>query len=326
MAKEEKKYAKNVNLIFKEISEKNMNIKIKAWINAFRLRTLPLAIASIGMGGFLSASYGGFKTDIFLLCVLTTVLLQILSNLANDYGDYMNGADLIGRIGPARAVQSGAISPGAMRNAVIIVALLSFFSGIYLLYRSSSFQSLNAFGLFLGLGILAIIASIKYTAGKNPYGYSGLGDISVLIFFGWVGVCGSFFLLSGTMYVELILPATACGLFATGVLNINNIRDIESDAEAGKRTIPMRLGRKKAVWYHIVLITTAIICAITYTLITYRNLWQFLYLVSVPLFIINIVKVRISDSKNLDPYLKQMALSTLLFVFSFGTGLLLSGS
>jgi 1,4-dihydroxy-2-naphthoate octaprenyltransferase len=303
-----------------------MSINTDAWIKAFRLRTLPLAIASIGMSGFLAGGYGSFKLGIFLFCILTTVLLQVLSNLANDYGDYMNGADLTGRVGPERAVQSGAISPSSMRNAIILFAILSFSSGIYLLHISSVFQSMNTFGLFLGLGIFAIIASIKYTAGKNPYGYAGLGDISVLFFFGWVGVCGSFFLQTKTMHTEIILPATACGLFATGVLNINNIRDIESDAEAGKKTIPMRLGRKKAIWYHIALLTTGFLCALLYTIITYKSPWQFLFLVTLPLFIINIVKVKTLDSRNLDPYLKQMAISTLIFVLSFGTGFLLSVS
>ncbi len=297
-----------------------------AWLKAFRLRTLPLAVASIGMGGFLAAAYGSFKLEIFLLCILTTILLQILSNLANDYGDYVNGADLIGRIGPERAVQSGEISPAAMKNAIVLFSFLSFATGITLLYISDTFQSINTFGFFLVLGVFAIIASIKYTAGKNPYGYSGLGDISVLIFFGWVGVCGSFFLQTGELYAATILPATSCGLFATGVLNINNIRDIVSDTEAGKRTIPSRLGREKAVLYHIVLLSAGFLCAVIYIIITYKNPWQLLFLVSVPLFIINIVKVKTLDSRDLDPYLKQMAISTLVFVFSFGTGILLAVS
>ncbi|HSZ24464.1 MAG TPA: 1,4-dihydroxy-2-naphthoate polyprenyltransferase [Cytophagaceae bacterium] len=300
------------------------SIPYNAWLKAFRLRTLPLALASISMGGFLAAGYKNFKIEIFLLCILTTVLLQILSNLANDYGDYMNGADLTGRIGPERSVQSGAISPAVMKNAIVLFAFLSFASGLYLLYISSTFQSFNTFGFFLVLGILAIVASIKYTAGKNPYGYSGLGDISVLIFFGWVAVCGSFFLQTRTIYLEILLPATSCGLFATGVLNINNIRDIESDAEAGKKTIPMRLGKEKAVWYHMALLLTGFLCTLVFTILTYKSLWQLLFLISVPLLILNIVKVKTLDSKNLDPYLKQMAITTLIFVFSFGIGFLLS--
>jgi 1,4-dihydroxy-2-naphthoate octaprenyltransferase len=294
------------------------------WVKALRLRTLPLALASISMGGFLAAAYGSFKLEVFLLCILTTILLQILSNLANDYGDYENGADLVGRIGPERAVQSGAISPASMKRAIILFAILAFVSGIYLLYISLAFQSINTFGIFLLLGIVSIIASIKYTAGKNPYGYSGLGDIAVLIFFGWVGVCGSFFLQTGNLNLALLLPATSCGLFATGVLNINNIRDIESDTNAGKRTIPSRLGREKASWYHISLLSIGFLCAVIYSILTYKSPWQWLFLVSVPLFMFNIVKVKTLESKDLDPYLKQMAISTLVFVASFGTGILIA--
>ncbi len=298
--------------------------KTNAWIKALRLRTLPLAVSSIGMGGILAASVNAFRLDIFLLCISTTILLQMLSNLANDYGDFKNGADLTGRIGPVRAVQSGIISPESMKNAIILFTLLAFISGVYLLYISKGLDSINAFGFFLALGIVAIIASIKYTAGKNPYGYAGLGDISVLLFFGWVGVMGSFYLQTGFVSTSIMLPATSCGLLATGVLNINNIRDIQSDTEAGKKTIPMRIGRKNALLYHIFLLFMAIGCAITYTLITYKSVEQFLFLVSVPLFISNIVKVKTVEAKNLDPYLKQMALSTLVFVVSFGIGILLS--
>jgi len=298
--------------------------KTSAWIKAIRLRTLPLAVSSISMGGFLAAFYGAFRLDVFLLCICTTILLQMLSNIANDYGDFKNGADLTGRIGPVRAVQSGVISPESMKNAMVLFTLLAFISGVYLLYISKGLESLNVFGLFLGMGIVAIIASIKYTAGNNPYGYAGLGDISVLIFFGWIGVIGSFYLQTGYIKPSLLLPATSCGLFATGVLNINNIRDIASDTEAGKRTIPMRIGRKYAIYYHIFLLTIGISCAIFYTIITYKSVEQFLFLVSVPFFISNIVKVVKLDSKYLNPYLKQMALTTLLFVVSFGIGLLLS--
>jgi len=301
-----------------------MSEKKQAWIKALRLRTLPLAVSSIAMGGFLAASFEGFRIDVFTWCIITTVLLQILSNLANDYGDFMNGADLTGRIGPVRAVQSGLIQPGEMKTAIILTAVLAFASGIYLLYISEALKSLNAFGFFLTLGLLSIVASIKYTAGKNPYGYSGLGDIAVLMFFGWVGVCGSFFLQTGSFYTAILLPATSCGLFATGVLNINNIRDITSDIEAGKKTIPSRIGKNKAAVYHILLITTGLFTAILYTITNFNNSWQWLFIATIPLFIVNIVKVKTLEAHRLDPYLKQMALTTLLFVISFGIGLLLS--
>ena len=157
---------------------------IKAWLSAFRLRTLPLALASIGMGSFLAGAEGLFDWQIFVFCALTTIFLQILSNLANDYGDSVHGADSLDREGPQRAVQSGQISKKDMFGAMVVFAFLSLISGLYLLYLA--IDSTQSFWLFLGLGILAIIAAITYTAGKRPYGYAGLGDISVLLFF-WVG-------------------------------------------------------------------------------------------------------------------------------------------
>ena len=215
------------------------------WIGAMRPRTLPLAIACIGMGAFLAADADSFDGAIFGLSVLTTILLQILSNLANDYGDSQHGADSAERQGPARAVQSGAISPAAMRRSIILFAGLSFISGVTLLYLALGWQW-QTFLFFLGLGLLSILAAITYTASKKPYGYVGLGDLSVVIFFGLMAVLGSSYLYLGHLHVAYVLPALSCGFFATAVLNVNNIRDIESDTAAGKRSIPVRIGRPAA--------------------------------------------------------------------------------
>ncbi len=206
-------------------------MNIKAWIEAARLRTLPLALASIGMGSFLAAAHERFSWAIFGLTALTTIFLQVLSNLANDYGDTINGADSAEREGPQRAVQAGIISAKAMFRGVVLFAVLSLVSGLSLLYISVT--SMQVFWLFLGLGILAIIAAYTYTAGSNPYGYAGLGDISVLLFFGWLAVIGTYFLHTQFFQWDIVLPATTLGLFSVGVLNINNIRDIESDKKAG---------------------------------------------------------------------------------------------
>ncbi len=162
-------------------------MNMQAWLSAIRLRTLPLALASIGMGSFLAASLGQFSLKICVLCSLTTILLQILSNIANDYGDSIHGADSLERQGPKRAVQSGQISAKHMLQAIIVLAVLAFCTGIYLLYEALQDASRQTIFFFLGLGILSIMAAITYTAGKKPYGYMGLGDISVFIFFGLVG-------------------------------------------------------------------------------------------------------------------------------------------
>jgi 1,4-dihydroxy-2-naphthoate octaprenyltransferase len=292
------------------------------WIKAFRLRTLPLALSCITMAGFLASSAGAFRWDIFLLCIITTIFLQVLSNLANDYGDFVNGADSIDRTGPQRAVQVGAISPAQMRVAIIIFVLLCLVSGISLLLISFGLNW-NAILFFLGLGVLSIIAAITYTVGKKPYGYAGLGDISVLLFFGLVGVMGSYYLFTKTVSWYEVLPALSCGLFSIAVLNINNIRDIESDRKAGKFSIPVRIGRESAIRYHWFLLVLGISTSLVYTILVLQSPWQLLFLLSVPLFIKNGIAVTKKSSQELDPYLKQMAISTLIFVMLFGLGLIL---
>lgn len=296
---------------------------MKAWLHAFRLRTLPLAISCIGMGSFLAAAEGFFQWDIFFLAVLTTVFLQILSNLANDYGDAVSGIDSAERKGPKRAVQSGAISKEQMRKAMIVFVVLSLISGIVLLLVSFGLNW-SALLFFFGLGLLSIVAAIAYTVGKRPYGYVGLGDISVLLFFGIVGVGGSYYLFTQTINWMVLLPAFSCGLFSIGVLNINNIRDIESDQKAGKYSIPVRIGKQNAAIYHVAISLFGVLSAVIFVVLNYVGVWQLLFLLTSPfLYSINVAVLN-KPSEQLDPYLKRMAISTLLFVLLFGIGLLVS--
>src|SRR5688572_5636586 len=296
---------------------------LKPWIKAFRLRTLPLALSCIGMGGFLAASNGDFQWNIFLFSVLTTIFLQILSNLANDYGDSIHGADSADRKGPSRAVQSGAISPGQMKTAIGIFVALCLISGVTLLLISFGLNW-SAIFFFFGLGVLSILAAIAYTIGKKPYGYAGLGDFSVLIFFGLIGVMGSNYLFTKQLNWIQILPALSCGFFSMGVLNINNIRDIESDKNAGKYSIPVRIGRIRAIAYHWFLLSGGMITALAFIAFTYQSPLQLLFILSFPLFIMNGLAIQRNPSEKLDPYLKQLAFSTLLFVVLFGLGQILS--
>lgn len=298
-------------------------MQIKPWISAFRLRTLPLALSVIAMGSFLAAAQGLFRWPVLLLAALTTLLLQVLSNLANDYGDSVHGADAGDRKGPSRAVQSGQITPAAMKRAMIIAAILSLLSGLWLLWVALGSQ-LQLFFTFLGLGLLSILAAIGYTNGKRPYGYAGLGDLSVLIFFGLIGVGGSYFLHTQRIDWQVMLPALSCGFFSVGVLNVNNIRDIESDEAAGKFSIPVRIGRRNAVIYHWALIAGGLLCGALYVLQNQGGYTSWLFLVSLPLFFkVGLGVQTHDDPARLDPFLKMMALSTLLFVISFGIGILL---
>jgi 1,4-dihydroxy-2-naphthoate polyprenyltransferase len=297
-------------------------MNVSSWLKAFRLRTLPLALSSILMGSFLAASVGKFHPGIFCLSVLTTIFLQILSNLANDYGDSIHGADNIERKGPSRAVQSGAISSAQMKVAIKFFIALSLISGISLLVTAFGVDW-QAILFFLSLGLLSIVAAIAYTVGRKPYGYMGLGDISVFIFFGLVGVLGSYYLFSKSFSSALLLPAASCGFFSIGVLNINNIRDIDSDKKAGKFSVPVRIGRQKAIIYHWFLLLAGVLCGILYSILTFHSILQFLFLLILPLFLVNGMAVSKKPSQALDPYLRQMALSTLAFVLLFGIGLLL---
>lgn len=291
---------------------------MKAWISAARPRTLPLALSCILMGSFLAAKTGDFNWSIFGLAILTTILLQVLSNFANDYGDTQNGADSHERVGPQRAVQSGEISPTQMWRAILVTAVCAFLSGISLLWTSFGADYYRDLLAFLALGIASILAAYFYTAGSKPYGYAGLGDISVLLFFGLLGVLGVAYLFQKEFYFYQILPAISCGLLATGVLNLNNIRDIDSDKKAGKITIPVRLGKTNSQVYHIALLGLSMLAMVVFAI--YFVEMEHWYLIAFPLFIFNII--RLYKIPNPDPLLKQLALSTLLFVILTGWSML----
>ena len=231
------------------------------WIKAARLRTLPLSMSGIILGSFIARwrimeEGGTWDWRIFAMALIVTLLYQILSNFANDYGDGIKGTDKL-RVNEAeqRAVASGRITAAQMRNAVILFSILSFIATIVLLYLAFFKDNLmNHFYTFVGLGVACILAAIGYTMGKKPYGYLGLGDLMVFIFFGLVSVCGSYFLFTKHFDWDILLPATAVGLLSAAVLNLNNMRDIESDAASGKKTLALRLGFKKAMVYEIILL------------------------------------------------------------------------
>lgn len=295
--------------------------KRQIWLAAMRLRTLPLALACIMLGAFLAAANDLFRWPVTILCLLTAVFLQILSNFANDYGDSLHGADHGERLGPQRAVQSGAVSATAMKRAVLVTGLLAAVSGLSLVIIAFGLSALPIVLLFLVLGAASIWAAVNYTAGKRPYGYAGLGDLFVLIFFGWVGVVGTYYLQAQSLPWELFLPATSAGLLAVAVLNVNNIRDIDSDKLAGKITIPVRLGPERARIYHWCLLIMAFVLACLYVVLTYQAPWQFLFVLAGPLLLKNGSTVtQTYDPLKLNPLLKQMVFTALIFDFLLGLG------
>lgn len=303
---------------------------MKSWIAAARPRTLPLSLASIILGSLLALANLQFSWKILLLASLTTIFLQILSNFANDYGDAVSGKDTDQRVGPRRAVATGDITKEAMLRGIVITAVLSLISGVWLLiesFRDAGFSTGGLadipaqFWVFLVLGLLSIAAAVGYTNGKRPYGYAGFGDIAVLIFFGWVGVLGTYFLHTLSFMPLLLLPATSVGLFATGVLNINNIRDIDTDTLTGKRSIPARLGRALAIRYHWGLLMAGMACALAYSFLNETSPLGYVYVLAFPLFVLNGRAVATHQRPaELNARLGQLALSTLLFVVLFGVG------
>lgn len=295
----------------------------KPWIQAFRLRTLPLALSSIALGSFIAYYDGAINWKVCVLAALTTLFLQVLSNLANDYGDSKHGVDSEKRVGPMRAVQSGKIKPKKMKGVVILFMLLSLLSGLWLIYEGTKGISFSTVLIFLVVGLGAIAAAVKYTIGENPYGYSGFGDLFVFLFFGLVGVIGTYFLNTHTFKWELILPASAMGFLSAGVLNLNNMRDRVNDKVSGKNTLVVKMGIEKARWYHLFLLLGSVIAGLSYMLINYHSPFQMLFLLTIPMLWINVTVVfKNTIPEELDPYLKKLALTSLLFSLAFGIGLL----
>ena len=302
------------------------------WIKAARLRTLPLSISGIIMGSFIARwklLQNGETWDItiFALALLVTLLYQVLSNYANDYGDGLKGTDK-NRIGEAeqRAVASGKISASQMRNAVILFALLSLVATFYLLYKAFFPNFINEFYTFIGLGVACILAAIGYTVGKKPYGYLGLGDIMVFIFFGLVSVCGSYFLFTKSFDWDILLPASAIGLLSAAVLNLNNMRDIENDEKSGKKTLALRLGFKNAMIYEMIILVLPPILVLMYMMINHLQeqgkYYAFIFFVTVfPLMSLRRKIMAVKEPKELDPFLKQVAMITFVMSILVAIGL-----
>lgn len=296
--------------------------QIKSWIHAARLRTLPLALSGIILASLIAYGQGFFKLNLFLLAIITTLLLQILSNFANDYGDFKHGTDNEKRVGPIRAVQSGAISSKAMKTGMFITGFLALCTGILLLVFALG-ETLNlTFLLYLLAGILAIIAAIKYTVGQRNYGYQGFGDIMVFVFFGITAVLGTHFLMTLKFDRQVILPATAIGLLSSSVLNVNNMRDIENDKMSGKKTIAVRLGIVQSKMYHALLILAALILLIVYTNLSGKPIVGLSLFFPFGILFFHIMRIfKAQTQKELDPELKRLSVTTLLISIWLGIGL-----
>lgn len=302
------------------------------WIKAARLRTLPLSLSGIIMGAFIAkwrlyGEGGTWDWKIFALALVVTLLYQILSNYANDYGDGVKGTDAK-RINEAesRAVASGRITAKQMKNAVILFSVLSFIATVALLYVAFIPEYMNEFYIFIGLGAASILAAIGYTVGKKPYGYMGLGDLFVFIFFGLVSVCGSYFLFTKTFSWDILLPGTAIGMMSMAVLNLNNMRDIESDRLSGKNSLALRLGFKNAMIYEMILLQFPLILILIFLGVNGFLQSQKYYVFIVMILLLPLMKLRrkimtVKEPKELDPFLKQVGIITFMMAVLTAIGL-----
>ncbi len=294
---------------------------MKKWIKAARLRTLPLSLAGIVMAGFLALADKQFNIIIFIFSILTASLFQILSNFANDYGDAQKGTDNEERIGPIRAIQSGEISKQKMKKAIIITAVLSFISALILVLFSFGVDNWQYIIFYLVLGLTSIIAAIKYTVGKSAYGYFGMGDVFVLIFFGIVSVFGGYYLYIKQIDWTVMFPAISIGLLSMGVLNLNNMRDIENDKKSNKNTIPVKIGLDYAKKYHLLLSILPLFLLQAYNFHHLHSYWQWIFIFPYLIILKHISRIIYVDNpKDYDPELKKLAIATFLLAIFFGLG------
>lgn len=286
--------------------------ELKYYIKSFRLRTLPLSVSGIVMGSFIACSEGKFNIYTFIFAIATTLSLQILSNLANELGDAKKGTDNINRLGPVRSLQQGKLSLSNIQNMIFLFIILSIVFGLSLIFSAWDILSLNSL-FFIFLGLFSILSALAYTLGKNAYGYKGLGDIFVFIFFGLVSTVGSYFLMSNNINFTIFLPSFSVGFLSVAVLNLNNMRDIENDKNYGKITIPVKIGLQKAKIYHIFLIISAFFSMICYMNKIDASLSAYLFILSFPIFLFHISAIAKERGKILDKQLPILTFSTLLF-------------
>ncbi len=292
----------------------------RTWVKAARLRTLPLAFSCILLGSFLAGSEGYFSWRITLLCLLTTLFYQVLSNFSNDLGDGLKGTDA-NRKGESRAIASGSISIDQMKSAVRVFGVLSFLSGTALSILGTSELHWGFTAFFIALGLLAIWSAMSYTMGDKAYGYAGFGDLFVLLFFGFTGVLGSYFLQAQSIDLVVIWPALAVGFLAVGVLNLNNIRDIETDVEHGKMSIPARIGRGPAKVYHLFLMTATLVCSLIFSLSTEAGWKGYLWILALPIVVrTTTALLKTNEPEKIDTLLKPLAIGTLIFSLLMGIG------
>ena len=298
--------------------------KMRTWLRAARPRTVLLSFSGVLLGAFLAFARlrslslpKGRSGLVVLFAALTALLLQVLSNLANDYGDFKKGTDGAKRIGPQREMQSGSITESEMKRGLALTAALCLVSGALLIFVFArlTWQEL---AVFAALGLGAVLAALLYTLGKRPYGYQGLGDLFCFLFFGWTAVAGTFYLATKTLDSSVLLPASAMGFLSNAVLNINNMRDYENDRASGKNSLVVKLGLKRAFVYHCSLIVGAFLCLTMFLVLKKASYYSYAFWLLFPLFFNDLKSIKATRPELLDPFLGRQVRHTIWVVIGYG--------
>lgn len=282
-----------------------------------RLRTLPLSLSGVVAGVALASTVARLEVAVVATLVLTAAFLQILSNLSNELGDTLHGTDTAERQGMHYSIMDGEMTVPQMKRLIVAIIVLCCLSGLLMIYFSFKGAVLQSL-LFVLLGAAAIWAAMHYTLGDNPYGYRGLGDLFVFIFFGLVATTGAGYICSHIFEPMWILPASAVGCFSMGVLNVNNIRDMKTDA-ATRSTVALKLGLKRARIYQTILICLGWALTASFTLMERGS---FLCFAALPLFILHLRGVWTREERRLDTMLPLLVMSTFLMSILFAAGLI----
>ncbi len=285
----------------------------RAWVMATRLPTLTAALSPVMVGSAVAYALGGFRLVVALVALFGAFMIQIATNFANDVFDSEKGADTKERLGPPRAVQMGLLTPREVRVGMLVVVVLAVLSGVYLTYVGG--------WPIVVIGILSVLSGIAYTGGPYPLGYNGLGDVFVMIFFGFVAVCGTVFVQMGSVPPLAWLASVPMGAIATCVLVVNNVRDRHTDVKAGKRTLAVRFGKKACIFEYVAMIALAYASPVAAVALLGRSPWALLPLASLPLAIGLLRRVASEEGRPLNATLFATARLVLLFAVLFSIGL-----
>jgi 1,4-dihydroxy-2-naphthoate octaprenyltransferase len=291
---------------------------VRIWIMAARLRTLPAAVAPVLVGTALSATERHLRVGGFIAALLGAIFIQVGTNLSNDYSDARRGADTEDRLGPVRVTAGGLVPPSQVLLATYVTFGLAVACGVYLVAIAGP--------ELIAVGAASILAGVLYTGGPRPYGYEGLGEVFVFLFFGIVAVAGSYFVQVQQLPWQAFVCAVPVGLLASAILVVNNVRDLETDRRAGKRTLAVRLGRERTRALYTAMVAGAFITAPLPWAFGSMDAWLLLSWLAIPLAlgVVRVVRTR-TDGPTLNGALAKTGATQLVFCLLYSAGILASG-